>query len=47
MYLEYIAEVTTQNIWFNPNSRDNKDSCRILKDFYCPVTLLRELGLMG
>ena len=32
---------------FNPNSLDNKGSRRILKDFYCSVTLLRELiGLM-
>ena len=28
----------------NPNSLDNKGSWRILKDFYCSVTLLRELG---
>ena len=27
----------------NPNSRDNKGSWRILKDFYCSVTMLREL----
>ena len=31
---------------FNPNSPDNKCSWRILKDFYCSVTMLRELGLM-
>ena len=30
----------------NPNSLDNKGSCWILKDFYCSVTMLRELGLM-
>ena len=30
---------------YNPNSLDNKDSCWILKDFYCSVTMLRELGL--
>ena len=29
---------------FNPNSLDNKGSCWILKDFYCSVTMLRELG---
>ena len=29
----------------NPNSLDNKGSCWILKDFYCSVTMLRELGL--
>ena len=29
----------------NPNSLDNKGSWRILKDFYCSVTMLRELGL--
>ena len=30
----------------NPNSLDNKGSWRILKDFYCSVTMLRELGLI-
>ena len=30
---------------FNPNSLDNKGSWRILKDIYCSVTMLRELGL--
>ena len=30
----------------NPNSLDNKGSWRILKDFYCLVTMLRELGLI-
>ena len=30
----------------NPNSLDNKGSWMILKDFYCSVTMLRELGLM-
>ena len=29
----------------NPNSLDNKGSCWILKDCYCSVTMLRELGL--
>ena len=29
---------------FNPNSLDN-GSCWILKNFYCWVTMLRELGL--
>ena len=29
----------------NPNSLDNKGSWRILKDFYCSVTMLRELEL--
>ena len=29
----------------NPNSLDNKGSCWILLDFYCSVTMLRELGL--
>ena len=33
--------------FINPNSLDNKGSWRILKDFYCLVTMLRELGLMG
>ena len=31
----------------NPNSLDNKGSCWILKDFYCSVTMLRELGLIN
>ena len=31
---------------FNPNSLDNKGSWSILKDLYCSVTMLRELGLM-
>ena len=31
--------------YINPNSLDNKGSCWILKDFYCSVTMLRELGL--
>ena len=30
----------------NPNSLDNKGSWRILKDFYCSVTMLWELGLI-
>ena len=29
----------------NPNSLENKGSCWILKDCYCSVTMLRELGL--
>ena len=29
----------------NHNSLDNKGNCWILKDFYCSVTMLRELGL--
>ena len=36
------------NSWvlcFNTNSQDNKGSWGILKDFYCSVTMLRELGL--
>ena len=34
--------------YINPNSLDNKGtcSCCILKDFYCSVTMLRELGLI-
>ena len=35
----------TQYLSLNPNSRDNKGSWRILKDLYCSVTMLRELGL--
>ena len=30
-------------VLFNPNSL-NKGSCWILKDFYCSVTMLREIG---
>ena len=30
----------------NPNSLDNKGSCWILKDFYCSVTMLRELVMI-
>ena len=30
----------------NPNSLDNKGSWRILKGFYCSVTMLRESGLI-
>ena len=33
------------SILINPNSIDNKGSWRILKDFYCSVKMLRELGL--
>ena len=38
-------EVVRVNKMFNPNSLDNKGSCWILKDCYCSVTMLRELGL--
>ena len=31
---------------FNPNSLDNKGSCWILRNCYCSVTMLRELGLI-
>ena len=31
----------------NPNSLDNKGSWRILKDFYCSVTMLRQLVLIN
>ena len=30
----------------NPNSLDNKGSWGIFKEFYCSVTMIRELGLM-
>ena len=33
-------------IIINLNSLDNKGSWRILKDFYCSVTILRELLLL-
>ena len=32
-------------MYINPNSRDNKGSWRILKNFYCLVTMLGGLGL--
>ena len=34
------------NTFLNPISLDNKGSWRILNDFYCSVTMLRELGLI-
>ena len=49
----YIMKATAtivrshQKILFNPTSLDNKGSWRILKDFHCSVTMLRELGLWG
>ena len=33
------------HVLINPNSLDNKGSCWILLDFYCSVTMLRELGV--
>ena len=36
---------TTSINFLNPNSQDNKGSWKILKDLYCSVTMLRELGL--
>ena len=36
---------TKLHVHVHPNSLDNKGSWRILKDFYCSVTMLRELGL--
>ena len=39
---------TIYNLSVNHNSLDNKDSWRILKDFYCSVTMLyKESGLKG
>ena len=45
-YAVYAPEL---NPWIcsNPNSLDNNGSCWILKDFYCSVAMLRELGLLG
>ena len=41
---EFSALLAMNSI--NPiNSLDNKGSCWILKDFYCSVTMLWELGL--
>ena len=31
----------------NSNSLDNKGSCWILKNLYCSVTMLMEIGLMN
>ena len=42
---ELVPRDSKKNIRINPNSLDNKGSCWILKDFYCSVTMLRELGL--
>ena len=44
---QIAGEIAYSKIYiFNPNSLDNKGSCWILKDCYCSVTMLRELGLM-
>ena len=45
LYSLYIITIATDPS-LNPNSLDNKGSCWILKDFYCSVTMLRELGLI-
>ena len=37
------SSVAITSISINPDSLDNKGSCWILKDFYCSVTMLREL----
>ena len=42
----YTVHCVHVNTCFNPNSLGNKASCWILKDCYCSVTMLRELGLM-
>ena len=44
VYITVSRRQDYQNI--NLNSLDNKGSCWILKDLYCSVTMLRELGLM-
>ena len=38
-------KINSLNVLINPNSLENKGSWRILKDFYCSLTMLRELGL--
>ena len=48
----HMTRAVTMTFWriiinINPNSVDNKGSLRFLKDFYCSVTMLRELGLKG
>ena len=40
-----LTNAQQQNKIINPNSLDNKGSCWILKNFYCSVTMPRELGL--
>ena len=45
MFISYSIFIVAL-LCFNPNSLDNKGSWRILKDFYCSVTMLRELGLI-
>ena len=44
----FSVKIRGENVAINPtcNSLDNKGSCWILKDFYCSVTMLRELGLI-
>ena len=42
---EGLDDVWGHSYILTPNSLDNKGSCWILKDFYCSVTMLRELGL--
>ena len=51
-HLPFDMQTTTVNrgptvpyCYINPNSLDSKGSCWILKDFYCSVTMLREVGL--
>ena len=46
MYTVLVCTCIFIHSVINPNSLDNKGSCWILKDFYCSVTMLRELGLM-
>ena len=35
--------ITINAQFLNPNSQDNKGSCWILLDFYCSVTMLRDI----
>ena len=47
-HLLYVHKIHRKSIGSSlTNSIDNKGSWRILKDLYCSVTMLRELGLMG
>ena len=45
MVLQGCIGTTVNQVSIHPDSRDNKGSCWMLKDFYCSVTMLRELGL--
>ena len=45
LLLLLLCTYVWSDVFIIPNSLHNKGSCWILKDFYCSVTMLRELGL--